>query len=354
MKKIESLKSSKKILIGLSGGIDSAVSAAILTHLGHEVIACTLKMFDSDSTSNAIHSAQKIAKLLNIKHIVIDVSAAFSQHVSNYFFRYYKSGRTPNPCIMCNQFVKFFFLNTTRKDVNADFLATGHYSKLDIVDDEIFLSQGSDLKKDQSYFLYRVDREILKKTIFPLSDFKKSEVRLLAKEFNIHIQNAESHDICFIDTKNYTSFLEEYGGKKNVPGSIFDVKGNFLGHHLGTEKYTIGQRKGLGLAGGPYFVKSIDYKKNMLIVADKHSLKSEIVRITNVVFLNKPFLGDCLVKFRSSGLKIKSKLCEDVNGFFIKLLEPEFALAPGQHAVFYNDTKLLGGGEIMSQNEDFL
>lgn len=345
---IKELKNPQKILVGLSGGVDSAVSAALLQQLGHEVIACTLNMFDAEATNQAIASAKEISDFLKIEHIVIDCKAAFSQNVSNYLFRYYKSGKTPNPCIMCNQNVKFAFLNKTRQDTNAAFLATGHYCDISIINDEVILSQGRDLKKDQSYFLYRVSREILKKTLFPLSNFEKAEVKKIARELKIPVNTSyESTDICFINNKDYTAFLEEYSGQKNEAGPIFDLNGNFLGHHLGTEKYTIGQRKGLGLSGGPYYVKKIDHKKNTIIVADKESVKAEVARIANVIFLNKKFQGRCYVKFRSSGLKILSELCEDEDGFFIRLIDTEYGLAPGQHAVFYQENQLLGGGEII-------
>lgn len=345
---IKELKNPHRILVGLSGGVDSAVCAAILKQLGHEVIACTLNMFDAKSTNEAINSAEEISKFLGIQHVVIDCKTAFSQNVSNYVFRYYKSGKTPNPCIMCNQHVKFAFLDKTRKDLNATFLATGHYCDISVINDELILSQGRDLKKDQSYFLYRVSREILKKALFPLNDFEKTEVTKIARELKIPVKtSSESTDICFTGNKDYTAFLEEYSGQKNEAGPIFDLNGNFLGHHLGTEKYTIGQRKGLGLSHGPYYVKKIDHKKNIIIVADKESVKAEIARISNVIFLNKKFLGRCYVKFRSSGLKILSDLCEDKDGFFIKLIDTEYGIAPGQHAVFYQGNQVLGGGEII-------
>lgn len=340
----------KKIcVVGMSGGVDSSVAVALMRECGYEVIGCTLRMFDSEKAHQSIADAAKVAEFLKIPHKIIDCRKAFKKEVEDYFVNSYLRARTPNPCVMCNRFVKFATLDAIREELSADIIATGHYARLEHRGNEVILRQASDRNRDQSYFLYAVDPKILKITEFPLGEFSKDCVRKLAKQYGIHVaEKHDSQDVCFIEKNDYKSFIKNSNGnaKINSFGNIVDENGTVLGQHSGIINYTIGQRKGLGLSGGPFFVKAIDSERNEIIVSNKSGVGADVIFLDQVKFIGDGFPGKCEVKIRSTNKKIKAELKREEN-YFVKLGETEYGIAEGQHCVFYRNDIVLGGGVIV-------
>ena len=336
----------KTCIVGLSGGVDSAVTALLMKEKGYKVIGCTLRMQDNEKTQHNIDDVSKISDKLGIEFEVVDCVKDFNKYVIDYFAESYKHGRTPNPCVMCNSYVKFQYLNAFREKVGASVMATGHYAKLQ----HGGLYQATDLTRDQSYFLYAVDSAIMLCMEFPLGNYRKSEVREIAGKNGLHVsQKSDSQDICFISNGDYKSFLQSYSKidfSENPGGAIVDEGGVVLGTHDGITNYTVGQRKGLGLSGGPFFVRRIDIENNTVVVTSKDGLKEENIYIRDVKFTNNAFQGECHVKIRSLGTKVKAKISEENGIWSVALLDPEYGAAFGQHCVFYDEDKVLGGGEI--------
>lgn len=340
-----------KCIVGLSGGVDSSTAAFLMKKRGYEVIGCTLKLFNNEKAEASVRDAQSVADFLKIPLEVVDCAEDFSEYVIDYFVDYYKSGKTPSPCIICNEFVKFKYLNALREKEKADLLVTGHYAKLEKRNNRTELHQGKDKQRDQSYFLYAVDGDVLAHTEFPLGDYSKSDTRTLAKEAGVRVaEKPDSQDICFIQNNDYISFIKQKlrGIFAFESGNIVDMGGKVLGQHNGIINYTIGQRRGLGLSGGPFFVYKIDVEKNEIVVSNKEEVKVKRISLNNTKFINEPFEGKCRVKIRSSGEKIKACLAHDSanDGWCVTLLEPEYGAAQGQHCVFFKDDQILGGGEI--------
>lgn len=334
-----------KCIVGMSGGVDSSVVAALAKKRGYDVVGCTLKMFDSERTEKAIKDARGVASYLGIHHKVVDCQKLFKRHVQDYFVDLYANGETPNPCIMCNEYVKFAMLDTIRTHYKADVFMTGHYAKLTHQNGHVELHQAADLQKDQSYFLYRVDHDKLIHARFPLGNFRKTQTRQLAKKFGLCVaEKSDSQDVCFILSGDYKSFLKCQ--KSFRPGNIVDEFGTVLGHHYGIINYTLGQRKGLGLAGGPFFVKSLDVQNNRVIVSDRKSLEISEVLLKNVKFINEPITGQCEVKIRATGEKIRATLSKVDDNYYVSLLHATLRPSPGQHCVFYQGDNVLGGGII--------
>jgi tRNA-specific 2-thiouridylase len=249
---------------------------------------------------------------------------------------------------MCNKFIKFKYLDNFRRKYGADVLVTGHYVQLRKIGDRVELFQAAELRKDQSYFLYGVDREILKVAEFPLGGHSKSRTRELARQFGILVADqSESQDICFLTDNDYVSFIKKNSDQSYVDGDIVDTSGNIIGKHSGTINYTIGQRKGLGLSGGPFFVYDIDPVKNKVIVSDKEGVKAEILFLRDVKFINEEYIGECEVKIRSISPKNPAEIIRNSDGYCVKLHNPEYGIAQGQHCVFYNGDILLGGGILV-------
>ena len=341
-----------KCVVGMSGGVDSSTAAFLMKERGYDVVGCTLKLFNNEKAEASIRDAQSVAKFLKIQIEVLDCVQDFQQYVIDYFIDYYKNGKTPSPCVICNEFIKFRYLNEFRKKHEADLLVTGHYAKIKRGGSFSELHQGASSKRDQSYFLYAVDQSILYYTEFPLGNHEsKSVTRDIAKKAGIQVaEKPDSQDICFILNNDYISFIkhELKGTFEFKSGNIVDTNGKTLGQHNGIINYTIGQRKGLGLSGGPFFVYRINAERNEIIVSNKEEIQAKKIYLTNVKFINSPFEGECKVKIRSNGEKIRARLFYDSDRkcWCVDLLEKEYGAAQGQHCVFFDGDRILGGGEI--------
>lgn len=341
-----------KVFLALSGGLDSSVVAAILKQEGFEVRAAYMKF--SPLSNEAQLRAKKVAKTLNIPFLVLDFSREFKKKIIDYFIQSYKKGITPNPCVICNKEMKFgLFLEKTLK-MGADFIASGHYARLfpqfpDRENTTRQLLRAKDGQKDQSYFLWMLNQQQLKKIIFPLGDYSFQEVKKLAKKFNLPVLGIKkSVEICFV-RNTINDFLKKR--LKEKPGKIINKEGKVLGKHNGLWFYTIGQRKGIFLSGGPYFVLDKDVKNNVLIVTKKESdlFKKELVA-ENVNWIsgkepNLPLKIKAKIRYKSDLVwAFISKVGE--KKYKIKFSLSQRAITPGQSIVFYKGQEVLGGGII--------
>jgi len=344
----------KTTLIGLSGGIDSAVAAKLLLTAGFNVIGIHLRLWHEkkDTLKKREKLTKKVAQKIGIPLLIIDAEKNFTKYVVNDFWKELKTGRTPNPCVECNYYVKFQLLNNLAKKLKADYLATGHYARIKKEFKKgrpIYkLLRAADRNKDQSYFLWRLNQQLLQKIIFPLSIFSKDEVREMARRWRLNFKPAESQNICFSNN------LKELIIKKIKPpkGNIIDaLSGKVLGQHLGLPLYTIGQRKNIRLpAKEPYYVIKKDLKKNTLIIVPasaKKILKQNVVRLSKIHFIGpKPKLPlNCKAKLRYRSKAITAQVCHH-QFYYLKFKKPVFAPTPGQSAVFYLKNEVIGGGVI--------
>jgi len=336
----------EKVIVGMSGGVDSAVTAYLLQQQGYNVIGCSIWMHEY----NDFEDAKKVADTLGIPFIVSDARDLFKQKVEDYFFKTYQGGMTPNPCVECNRFVKFESLLNALIRENADFISTGHYAH--ILDGKLYVA--SDISKDQSYFLYNIPREYLNKILFPLGSYNKTDVKKISERFSDCLsKKAESQDICFLRS-NYKRYLEA------TTGQIMDEKGDCLGVHDGIFNYTIGQRKGLRIAySEPLFVKKIDPIKNEVVVATRDRVVAKCFEISDVNVLdNSRFLkAESPWQFKISNVDIKIRygspckkgtvyLSEDLKRGFVEFYSHELGIAPGQSAVVYAENQVILGGKI--------
>lgn len=342
-----------KILLGLSGGVDSTTAALLLKEKGFEVTGYYFDVLGNNEQGKA--DAQAVADQLGIGLITADVSGEFSDVVIGNFCSEYLKGRTPNPCVICNPNIKFRKLIKTADAIGAYYIATGHYCR--IAHDEetgaYYIRRAANEKKDQSYMLYRLGQDVLRRLIFPLGEFSdKEEIRDIARGKSL--QNAEkkdSQEICFIDTTdNYVEYIKRLGFDSE-PGKFVDKEGKELGQHKGILNYTIGQRKGLGIAlGKPAFVTKMDRDTNLITIGDNDDLFSNTVIAGDVVFAfgdGKDWDGaDVLAKVRYAAQPAAAKLKVDMNNIMLTFIEPQRAATPGQSVVIYKDDKVIGGGFI--------
>lgn len=359
----------KKVAVAMSGGVDSSVTVALLKDQGYEVIGVFMHFWhDTTDKSEALDThienrccsreeedgARKVAQKLGIKFYVINVSEEFKKTVVDYFLFEYEQGRTPNPCIECNRSIKFGVMVEKALAMGADFVSTGHYVRMknDIKSRNIKLLKAKDKNKDQSYFLYTLTQKKLKYCLFPVGDYEKKDIRILAKKYGFEIHDKkESQEICFIQSKYYGDFLRKY--LKLIPGKIIDENGNILGEHKGLSLYTIGQRRDIGIGGtGPYYVIGMNRGKNRLIVSDNKNdknlfSKELIVKKVNWISGSVPELPlKIKAKFRYR-MDEESAIVDKIKGkYAIKFSKPQRAVMPGQSIVFYKGNEILGGGII--------
>ena len=346
---------SKRVLLGMSGGIDSSVAAILLQEQGFVVVGITF-LFGGSKQQNSIISsdANELAQKLGIQHSIIDLQNEFRNTVITYFKDEYLAGRTPFPCAYCNPKIKFFYLEKYAEKMECEFIATGHYAKTELFERKKYISQGVDKDKDQSFFLWGLSQKLIQKLIFPLGDYDKQNVREIAKKsgFKFLTEKKESLGICFIEGNNYRNFLEKEG-VKSKPGIFVDTKGMILGHHNGITNYTVGQHRGLGLnLNYPVFVAKFNIDDNEIVLANYVDLYKKIVIIKDYHFIDIQDINmgkKFIVKVR---YRLQETPCEinilDETRAEVKLLKPEAMIADGQTAVFYDGDRLVGGGFIES------
>lgn len=333
----------KKVLIGMSGGVDSSVAAYLLKKEGYEVVGLTMSLFPKENDTSII-DAKQVCQKLNIEHYIVDYTKEFSNKVIKNFIENYQNAKTPNPCIECNKYFKFGLMWQKAQELNCDYIATGHYAA--IKDNKLCRI---DSPKDQSYFLYKIDKSILPHILFPLNKYiNKDEIRKIAEEQNLCVYNKkDSQDICFIENNDYTSFLEQ--NLDNLPNKgDFIYHGKVIGQHKGLIYYTIGQRKGLGISYlHPLYVISLNKENNQVILGDEEELYTKIVNITDI-----NILVDKLPSKAQAKIRYKSKLTScnieiiDNNNLRIIFDEPVKSVTPGQSLVLYDNDIVLGGGII--------
>jgi len=343
----------KRVLLGMSGGIDSSVSAMLLQDQGYDVTGITFLFSGTEEQNHHfLADAKHLAEQLKIKHITLDLRTEFEKIVIQYFINEYSKGHTPFPCAYCNPILKFNYLNKYAEKENCDFIATGHYVKTGIHNGKKYLFQGSDPDKDQTFFLWGLERKIVDKLIFPLGEFEKTEIRKLAEKrgFVSLSKKKDSLGICFIEGNNYRDFLDN-AGIKSQPGNFVDEKGQVLGQHSGITNYTIGQRRGLGIhLNFPVWVAKIVLDANEIVLSKYEDLYRSKIIIENYYILDKQIInsGSVLkvkIRYRLQETPCRLNILDDTSAE-VELLEPEAMIAPGQTAVFYHNDRLVGGGFI--------
>jgi tRNA-specific 2-thiouridylase len=352
-----------RVVCGMSGGVDSSATAALLQEQGYEVIGITLKLWPQDCVNRAedkccgpqaVTDARSVCDKLGIPYYLIDEAAEFQKHVIQYFADEYKAGRTPNPCVMCNQNLKFGRLIDRADQLGADFIATGHFARIEKSTDgsRHLLKRGRDPRKDQSYFLFSLRQDQLARAIFPLGEKTKSDTRAVARHCNLKTADKEeSMEICFVPDNNYGGFLRQAGLAHAHRGEIVDARGHVLGHHDGIEFYTIGQRRGLGITTPqPVYVIELDPENNRVVVGDDSALDRDEFTALNCNWipfhqLTEPVKVTAKIRYNHAGTP--ATLTPSGNGAVkVKLHSPQRAITPGQAAVFYQDDLVVGGGWI--------
>lgn len=347
----------KKVLLGMSGGVDSSVSALLLKEKGYEVIGMTLELFSGSCCNIDTNlDAKNVCKTIGIPHFTTNLKEEFRCHVIDNFIEEYSNQRTPNPCIECNKYMKFGLMYQKAQEMGCEYIATGHYAKIEYSEkyNRYVLKKANNIAKDQSYVLYSIPKELLEKIVFPLGEFNsKDEIRKIASDKNLKVANKpDSEDICFVPDGNYTKFLENNSDLKPKQGNIVTADGKVLGKHKGLYYYTIGQRKGLGISyHAPLFVIGFNKEKNELIVGEQEETFKSEMYVNNINLLLIDELTEKMkvsVKTRYSANEHTATI-EMVDKDLIKVVfdVPAQRITPGQSAVFYIDDIVLGGGKIL-------
>jgi tRNA-specific 2-thiouridylase len=337
-----------KVAVALSGGVDSSASAFLLKEADYEVVGIHACLWDSPHSEYQAHRAGNTCRILNIPYHQVDLQNEFESCVVDYFCREYHQGRTPNPCVACNQHIKFGLLLDKALSLGADYLATGHYARVEHSSDRHRLLKAADVRKDQSYFLYTLTQEKLGHVLFPLGGHSKDEVKQMAKQAGLPATTRSSQDICFISQKNYGYFLNQRF--PSTPGDVVDTRGRKLGQHQGIAFYTIGQRHGLGLASGkPLYVIRIEPESNRIVLGHEEELYSQKLAAQKLNWISGKTPREPITV--TDKIRYKSKEAEAVlffrNGYIdVHFARPQKAVTPGQAIVFYNIDEVLGGGII--------
>ena len=345
----------ERVLLGMSGGVDSSVSAVLLQKQGYEVIGLTMKLWEEDD--RAVVDAKNVCKKLGIEHYVVDLQKEFKEKVVENFICTYMCGKTPNPCVECNKFIKFGeFYNLARK-YSCKYIATGHYAKIVFSQEynQYILCKSNAKLKDQTYFLYGINRKILPYILFPLADFEdKDEIRDIALEVGLEVaKKKDSQEICFVQNDDYIEFLQQHGDNQfnQKQGNIVLKNGEILGGHLGIINYTIGQRKGLGISyKEPLYVIKLNRETNEVVVGPEEELYSKTLKANELNFLlnmnlEKEIEIEAKVRYRAKPAKAILRLENDIAT--IEFAEKQRAITPGQSVVFYLNDIVLGGGKII-------
>ncbi len=345
----------------MSGGVDSSVAAALLKEEGYQVIGATMQIWPRNGNGSgaccgldAIEDARRVAYKLGIPHYVMNFRDIFAEKVIADFCREYSLGRTPNPCIRCNQHIKFDALLHRAKELGADFIATGHHARIEMDEakNRCLLKKGVDPQKDQSYFLYTLTQEQISRSLFPIGHFSKDRVREIAREKGLPVAaKRESQEICFVPDDDYASFAEAYIPQAASPGPIRDRRGNIIGQHRGILHYTVGQRKGLGIASKePSYVIAIEPESNAIVVGDRIAAYGDELIASNLNWISRdkpeqPMATKAKIRYRRQEAEAEVRPLGD-DEVYVKFKEPQLAISPGQAIVFYDGDFIVGGGII--------
>lgn len=349
----------KRVAVALSGGVDSSVAALLLLEVGYEVIGIAMRLWTGEEaiqeaphcshrSTQDIYDAEQTCLTLGIPFHVINLENEFKEYVIDYFHQEYTRGRTPNPCVACNQHIKFGFLLERALSLGVDYLATGHYARIKYFNDALHLFKGIDSSKDQSYMLYTLGQDKLGHLLFPLGNYLKAETQCLAQQKGLlSADRPSSQDICFV-TNGYGNLLNQ--NSSITPGEIVNSRGEVLGKHKGTAFYTIGQRRGLGLAAaGPLYVTKIESEANRITAGSEEELYNSSLTTSHVNWVSgepPPEPTTIAVKIRYRSPEVLATLYSDSGSAMIRFDQPQRAITPGQAAVFYQGNEVLGGGII--------
>lgn len=348
----------EKVVVGLSGGVDSAVAAYLLKKQGYDVIGITMQIWKEDIPQNeatgvtAVDDARKVAEHIGIPYYVVNFKKEFHSRVIDYFINSYNTGKTPNPCIVCNKYVKWEALLEKAKELGADYIATGHYAEVVQTEEGRYTVKNSKTaSKDQTYALYMLTQEQLAHTIMPLGKYEKEEIRQIAIEAKLPVANKpDSQDICFVEDGKYANFIRRETKKWPRPGGFVDTNGEVVGQHRGIIYYTVGQRKGLDLQlGYPAYVAKIDARNNQIVVSDNKSLFKDTVIAENINMMGVSDLSqpvEAFAKIRYNHIGADCVVYTEGDRLICKFKEPQRAITPGQALVVYKDGIVLCGGEI--------
>lgn len=354
----------KTVVVGMSGGVDSSVAAYLLKEQGYRVIGVTMQIWqdeqqkqetgDSCCGLSAVEDARRVAQVLDIPHYVMNFKSEFKTYVIDYFISEYQAGRTPNPCIACNRYVKWESLLRRSMEIGADYIATGHYAQIRQLENGRYtIEQSATAKKDQSYALYNLTQEQLAKTLMPVGEYEKEQIREIAFEAGLEVAHKpDSMEICFVPDGDYASYIEESTGEKSEPGNFVDMQGHVLGSHRGIIHYTVGQRKGLNLAlGYPAFVVKICPETNEVVIGHLEDNLSQTVYINQVNCMSEPELSEHKTYVGKIRYNHAGDFCTvrrvDEERYECFFPNPQRAVTPGQALVLYDNGLVAGGGVII-------